>query len=1120
MRYFRSLLFVCLFFQIHLSQASNKVLPVKSDGYWGLIDTSGNWVVTAQYDGIHWLGKKGFIVEQSGKMGLLDAAAKPIIPIKFDNISVLEENLFLVFSHGKVGCYHKNGQEILATQYDDIQQFKVTNHKYSYWCSRDKASLFFSIQKAHKYGAINSNGKLLFSPQYDSLALHHYGYIETVLHNKKGLLDTLGNTILPPIYDNINLESKDFIKVVKKSKIGAADSLGQVFIEPKWNHITPIYRHLYKLENDTSFVLFNRNTRQTYAIGDYSDFKPLSTNSSFLLVFKEKKVGLISETGQEILPPEYDEIRYFGNFFKIKISNKWGLASRTGQVLITPDYDHLSIFQNNVAQVTKNGLQGLVNRQGKEIAPTVYTKIKIDGNSLKLYRGEAMTLAEIDNQGNIAETASFKKVKSIKIRSNNSTPYVQNAPSGSLTPMTIDTAQMKGNSWFFDAGVQRWGLMNNESGEELIPPLYVDVSPKNDLGFTLVEYRAPKSDESRYGLVDHQAGKPLTKPNFKKIFVDDFKVSQTARCLILTGSKGLMTRNGSLLVHGVNYIGSFNNGLARTNFFGKLYVEEHQKDEPDLGSYLNYIEEWHGTGLMYNEFKRSPRFVGKKAVLRCKNCKWGFIDSIGRTIIKPIYDFSYDFVNGTAIVKKGDKWGVIGTAGEVLLDFKYDHISYLPHSNHQLFEVKINATRYGVIDHKGNVTVDVRYHKVGEFKEGRVAMQCGGKWTFANESGEHISDCIFGRVQDFSEGLAAVRHKGKWGYINPSGDMVIAPKYSKAGNFTSGLAWVMYKGKYGYIDQNGSFVIAPEYLKSADFQENIAIVSSQGKMGVIDRRGKFVIAPQYQAIETFGKNGLAAVRYKSGKWGLINRKGEKVLSGKYSKIESFSEGLAAVYKDRKYGFIDSTGSEVIKAQFDRVGAFSEGKASIFLDGKWGYIDRSGTVIITPQFKNCADFKDHKAVVELGYKEFGLIDTAGNYLIEPIYQSITPFSQGISTVSKNYSFGFINDQNETVIAQQFKKAGIFVDSLAVVNRDGKWGVINTAGFAVVPPQFDRLTDYQNQYATARINQLTGIADLNGELLVEPQFGVFTYMGDHIFKVVKGAEVGYLRSAGTWLWVLRQ
>ena len=56
--------------------------------------------------------------------------------------------------------------------------------------------------------------------------------------------------------------------------------------------------------------------------------------------------------------------------------------------------------------------------------------------------------------------------------------------------------------------------------------------------------------------------------------------------------------------------------------------------------------------------------------------KWGYVDSMGNTLIPFIYDEVGGWIpHGIANVKKGNKWGFVNTEGKEVIPFIYDKAS-------------------------------------------------------------------------------------------------------------------------------------------------------------------------------------------------------------------------------------------------------------------------------------------------------------------------------------------------------------------------------------------------------------------------------------------------------------
>src|SRR3990170_1437960 len=66
------------------------------------------------------------------------------------------------------------------------------------------------------------------------------------------------------------------------------------------------------------------------------------------------------------------------------------------------------------------------------------------------------------------------------------------------------------------------------------------------------------------------------------------------------------------------------------------------------------------------------------------------------------------------------------------------------------------------------------------------------------------------------------------------------------------------------------------------------------------------------------------------------------------------------------------------------------------NGKWGFIDKTGKYVINPQFDYVFSFSEGLARVRLGGK-WGFIDKTGKYVINPQFDGADSFSEGLARV---------------------------------------------------------------------------------------------------------------------------
>ena len=330
---------------------------------------------------------------------------------------------------------------------------------------------------------------------------------------------------------------------------------------------------------------------------------------------------------------------------------------------------------------------------------------------------------------------------------------------------------------------------------------------------------------------------------------------------------------------------------------------------------------------------------------------------------------------------------------------------------------------------------------------------------------------IYDSVEPFSAGLAAVRYNGKSGYIDKNGNEVIPLKYDGAESFSEGLAAVCINDKWGFIDKSGNEVIPLIYESagSEGFSEGLAAVSrTWDNWGYIDRAGNEIIPIGTFSYGDAFSGGVAIVTSGSWdydkverlQWGLIDKSGDMVVPfGVYAKLEPATDGMVwAATADRsgtldRMGYLDNTGKEIVPlGKYDFCGGYAEGLAQVMVGdwgtGKWGFVDSSGTEVIQPVYDWVAPFSDGLA---LAYG-VGFIDKTGNVVL-PIdkYDSVGSFSEGVALIRVDGKWGFIDKTGSEVIPPilEYQVIEDVSEGIAAVRRDDKWGFISVPGTVPKP-----------------------------------------------------------------------
>lgn len=239
--------------------------------------------------------------------------------------------------------------------------------------------------------------------------------------------------------------------------------------------------------------------------------------------------------------------------------------------------------------------------------------------------------------------------------------------------------------------------------------------------------------------------------------------------------------------------------------------------------------------------------------------------------------------------------------------------------------------------------------------------------------------------------------------------------------FVAIVAYALYKDEYGrdYYDKNLS--------------ENVSLHSfSDNKWRVYDERTEEYTTGKISWLSDVGEDDSIAVYALPHKRGYINVNTGRIIidaeTNDYSKAWVFSEGLAAVMKDGKIGFVNAANEVVIPFKFDYVD-----KCRMW---NFAYIFHNGFCAM-----NNAD------------GELGLIDKAGNWVVQPSYDEIwAPHNSGYRIIVKDGKHGVLDSVASVVYPAEYGYVSILSDGFVLTKGGREWQV-DFEGDTVEPFLFD-------------------------------------------------------------------
>lgn len=341
-------------------------------------------------------------------------------------------------------------------------------------------------------------------------------------------------------------------------------------------------------------------------------------------------------------------------------------------------------------------------------------------------------------------------------------------------------------------------------------------------------------------------------------------------------------------------------------------------------------------------------------------------------------------------------------------------------------------------------------------------------WGYIDRRGNVVIQPRFVRAGDFMKGLASACVPGprqgddRCGYIDSAGKFVIEPRFKVGMDFQDGVAAVKLEDGWTLIDTKGRFLTDQRFAFIHSFSEGLAVVEvldprdTDGKTtlprnrhGYIDVAGRVIIDPIYFGAEPF-KEGLAAVRDGSEQWGVIDKSGRVVAGFKYYQVHPFSGGVTTAREPLlgKWGVIDAKGNTVRPFNLTWADKFSEGFAAAEDDAGYGLLGPDG------RFRFQRKMRDLESPVG-GFAMFGedmsdgFLDVTGKVRVPAIYFSVEPLSEGRALVHDRMKqlSGYVDATGALVIPLRFALANEFVDGLALVLLDDSWCYIDRHGTVV-------------------------------------------------------------------------
>jgi hypothetical protein len=227
----------------------------------------------------------------------------------------------------------------------------------------------------------------------------------------------------------------------------------------------------------------------------------------------------------------------------------------------------------------------------------------------------------------------------------------------------------------------------------------------------------------------------------------------------------------------------------------------------------------------------------------------------------------------------GKRWGIVAKSGTWVVQPKFAQVSVLSDDLNGLFWAADTAStlaHWQLMSRDGVPVSNELFDHVQQIQEGqdRAVVQRGGRWGAINSKGEIVVDLKFDWLGYFRDGWAPYRLEGREGQIDRNGN-ILANGTAQPSIASPNTAIKIIPGdKSADKARNGDALIRP-VLPELPWSEGLAAQfdDKNSKWGFIDASKKSVIAPQFDAVSHFDRGVAWAAFPERREWCLIDKTG-------------------------------------------------------------------------------------------------------------------------------------------------------------------------------------------------------------------------------------------------------
>lgn len=230
------------------------------------------------------------------------------------------------------------------------------------------------------------------------------------------------------------------------------------------------------------------------------------------------------------------------------------------------------------------------------------------------------------------------------------------------------------------------------------------------------------------------------------------------------------------------------------------------------------------------------------------------------------------------------------------------------------------------------------------------------------------------------------------------------------------------------------------FLATKDYGAPVALIDSRGKRAADLSR--------YQRADANKIAGGLIPVQRNGSVGYVNMQGREVVPAIYDMLNESSgwarpaaDGRIIVKKAGKYGVIDTANRVIVpfSSAISDIDNYRSGIARVSKNRAVSWLDRNGQTTSDPNANTDALAANNAQTATPNSAQARQVPPIGFTTLQPQQQ--------------DGKWGFVDEQNVTMITYSFDEVRPFSEGLAGVRVDDNWGFVNLGGELVIPFRFN-------------------------------------------------------------------